>query len=374
MHNSTLSHKYDKDGPLCYFKFLPWSPAHQEYASLTSLEDSSKSDCTHVSHIVIGLHHGISDGFSNLRIIRHLLKLIDDHLAGRSIDENDQVCSIIDDSEKDKLLSQAKQAFLDDEKFLQERTEFYKHTFVETLIEKVYPVTAGLPEKTCSLVHIVDKATTQKFKSKCKAEGVTFHAGFCSVLNAAIVRLVSSHCEGKESITIPSFHAKDLRYYYEKNKEAFGCGIASFGTIFEAPLNIMDDFWNSAKSYNDDLRYAIKSKACLEQGVIQNLTGITLAPKLNDHTSGSPLPSLIYYLTTNMLDVTPIVGNVGDNVHLQFYEGLNSIHKLPLLWMSTYQTFRDQLIHSVQYNNQFMGDEAAKQLSATIFEVLAEVI
>lgn len=370
----TLDHKYDENGPFCFFKFLPWSEAHQEYTKRITLDDTSQSDCTYVSHMIMGVHHGISDGFTNIRIIRRLLMLLDDHFHERPIDETEQICSIIEDSEKEILVSEVEKGFLEDEKHLQERMKIYSKMNVHTLIEKMFPVAAGLPEKTSNIVHVVDKATTLKFKAKCKAEGVSFHAGFCSVLNGAIIKLVSPYCEGGTSHAIPSFHAMNLRYYYEKNKEAFGCGMAPFGTIFETPLNIMDDFWTTARAYNSELRSAVKSKACFEFESIQKLTGKSFYPNLNDHLTGSPLPPLRYYVTTNMLDVTPLVGHVGTDVKLQFYDRISSMHKLPQLWMSTYQTFRDQLIHSLQYNHQFMGEEAAQKLSNTIFEVLVEVL
>lgn len=335
--------------------------------------DEDDSYVGFASHLVLAFHHGITDGYSTHRIIRHLLVLLNNIMAGNAIDESKQISSIIDPRHAKILMDDVEGAYRADLKLLKERADIADRFLVATKIEKAFPVEAGLPQRTECLVHIVDKETTRRFIVKCREEGVTFHSGFCTVINASIMKVISDKCKLEEPITIPSLHMINRRRYYKDSCSAFGLGLNLFGMVAEISINILQNFWPAAGNFNDNLKHANQIKAGFENEVIARITGKTNRPELDEHGTGSPLPLLRYYVTSNMLDVTPLLGHVGDDVQLQFYDRLTSLQRFPVLWSSTFQTFRGQFVHSLQFNVHLLGYEAARKLSDTIFDIFSEV-
>lgn len=375
--NEMSRYTYKSEGPFWAARFLPWSPKHAEYVTKTSavggeMPEEHEEKGRHVSHVVFSLHHGITDGYSTHRIMGHFLRLLNAHLDGSPL-RNSQLDKFIDCQEEEAVKAEVEKAYRANESLLKDRCEILYGEMEKTLIEKVYPVAAGLPERTESLVHVVDKGTTSQFRRRCKEEGVTFTAAFSAVVHGAIMKLISDHVSG-ESAKILSTQTINCRRYFKNNATALGCGMNLFATTVDTPRTILTDFWPFARRFNKEMKYLIETKACYDTEVLPTITGQNCSLlELVNHLTGSPLPPLSYFATANMLDVTHELGDVGQHVRLQFYDRLTSIHKFQECWTSAFQTLRGELLHSMQYNHHLLDDEAAKKLNQSIFEIFAHV-
>ncbi|KAF2351619.1 hypothetical protein FHG87_017626 [Trinorchestia longiramus] len=373
-----MSHQsFKEDGPLWRATFCPWSPSQSPWVESTKMEDLEEdgniSDVPHLSHVIFSFHHGIADGYSCCRIVSHFLRFLNELIEKKPIVDDEPIAQIIDVQEQNRVKEEVENLFKSDSEFLDEQIQLIEKLTSNTLIEKAYPCKSGLPENMDILMHLVDRATTTCFRSRCKAEGVTFHAAFCTVIHASIVNIVSDYIKDIGEVNIPSNHAINARRYYnDGSKTAFGLGMKGFGTAFQAPIDILKNFWIHAKKFHEDLAYCNEVKAGFHSEVISSIAGVQSLPELLMHTSGSPLPKMRYYVSSNMMDVTPILGNVGDNVKLVFYDRTTYMPRFPALFLTNFQTFRGQLLHSLQYNAQFLSHDAAKKISETIFQIFEE--
>lgn len=370
-----MSHyHFDDEGPLWAARLLPWSSNHAHYANSTKMERNSDDDngLLHVCHIVLAYHHGISDGHTCNCILRHILTLFNDVLSDNTIDDTKQFSELIDPTNELNLIKEMEDKFKNNPGLLEERTKSFHSRNVKTLIERVYPVTLDIKKETLFVPFIVDSVLSKKFAARCKQEGITFHTGFSSVIDAAIVRLLLSGNINRDCYSISSSHTVNQRSICNVGELAYGCGMGvmempPIGT----PKDICDKFWLYAKKYHAKFKDQYARRNFIEQHVISHLVGVDLLETMDEVKL--PLPNMPYYCTSNMLDVTKCLDDVGEHMYLQYFDRITSIELYPVLFLISFQSFRGQLMYSIAYNVHTMGAEAAHKISEIIFEVLAEV-
>lgn len=373
-HNMVYT-KFDEDGPIWAVRYLPWAEKQTDYVNSTTLTESNKlSDKPFISHIVMGFHHGITDGHSCLRLMRSILQMFDTVIAEKDLDDRDQDSILLDRVDEIRISSEIEAHFLTDEKIFKERKDAYKSCYVKSLIDQAYPVPIRNKPATLSIRYVLDKESTARLAQRCKKEGVTFHTGFTAILDAAFVKTLMDANFHQDVYKISSFHAVNLRSYYENCSNALGNGMGILDLVCNTPQNVLDNFWTYAKKVHSIFKKHQVRKVPLEHYVVDKLSGEPpMAPFNMQDVTESGLPDVITYSTTNMLDVSKFVRGCGEHVSLVYYDRLTSLHIFPILWMSSFQTFNGEMLHSLQYNSRLMDANVAKVLSDNIFKVVRDV-
>ncbi|KAA0192801.1 hypothetical protein HAZT_HAZT011738 [Hyalella azteca] len=119
-------YKYNmNDGPVWAVRFLPQSPKHDDYIRLTTMENADNKVITlpHVCHFVLSFHHSIADGYTCVRIIRHVLVLLNDVIEGNPIDESQQYAQILDITKQNVIFEEIERAFSENPDLLKARSK-----------------------------------------------------------------------------------------------------------------------------------------------------------------------------------------------------------------------------------------------------------
>ena len=367
-----MDHEVDyANGPLWAARLLPWCSSQDSFVRDSTSGDAEVAKFPHTCHIVLFFCHFITDGHSCIRIVRSILSMFNAILNENDIDDSEQIATLLDISREGQLRALMKKKLSDDPKLLSSKTDLLKSHFGATQIEKLYPVAPMLKPKTVTLTHVVPEEKTMKFISKCKHEGVTVHLGFTALLDRAIAELLAEKGFAEASLQIASGHSVDLRSYYENCVDEFGFGV-SF--LFSSEKHKLEqDFWDVARKYQAHFKQNFKDQALFEMDVIEELTGYTPLALTSPEGQEHPSDNCIYYATTNMRDITGLVGNCGENIQLEYIDRLTSVQLYQTLWLSSFQTFRGRFLHSLQYNSHVTSAETAQKYSQKLFSLMEKV-
>ena len=347
-------------GPLWAVRFIA---GELEQTSMGD-QEPKKSRLSFSCHIVVSFYHAITDGSSGLQFTQAFLSVLNDVVGEQEIHSSKQIGILIDVKKEEKLKNEIEQKFQINPKLLEERKRFYGACLPETLLEKLYPVPKGDEKKTIALTRVVEKELTEKFRRKSKSEGVTFHSAFCSLINAAIVQIISEGGGKEERYEIKSFHCVDERQYHSGADNELGLGMHVMLTIPDVPKDIMKYFWNEARKYNQMIRSGVENKEGVEREVVVS--------KLRSERGALP-KDMVYYTTTNMRDVTSMLGQIDKHVWLQEFERLTDMSALPSLWIHSLHTLHGSLIHSLQYNIHLMQSAIAEKIIDRIGQLMDQV-
>ena len=379
-----LTQAYNPEtGPLWRARFLPWSEDHSEFvnhtfvpAEGTTSEDRISQEAKHPSicHIVIGFHHSITDGHSSTVLTRYFLCLLNDLLSGVKVDDSLQQSTLVTGTGRAKSYEERKSELLANKSLLEARLQDLINCIRPTNIEKAYAVKPNLPLKTVAVPFILDQTRTQRFIKRCKSEGVTVQTAFCSLVHAAIIKLLNESKSQYSSCEVSSMHAMNMRKIYQEEDTALGVEVGHFNLIWEVPSNILDNFWAHAKSFHAKFKEVCLCTDSLDYEILEKLTDIDIMPYIPEEGRETPWPKLMYYLTSNMLDVTKILGDCGNKVHLEYISWTTNCRIDPHLWLNCLHTLRGRLLHSMQYNAGLLDHQTALRISQLIFEILTQVL
>ena len=212
------------------------------------------------------------------------------------------------------------------------------------------------------------------FLSRCRSMGITYHAGFTALLDAAYVKTLKDLGITEPNYPIASVHCVNLRAYYQGCENAFGNGMGALDTKTNAPGNVLENFWSYAQSYYKLFKEKYDAYTPLMHEVVEELSDEdTLEPFDWEDAKLNGLKEAYTYSTTNMLDVSKVLSNYGENVRLEYYDRISTVYCYSLMWSSVFQTFNGYLLHSLQYNQNLMDKTTARELSDNIKYVMEKV-
>lgn len=133
----------------------------------------------HSRSLVLANHHGIADGTTNNRMMNIFLQILDDVIAGKAIDDTEQLGELASGEETEALLETMKQKLNKDENLLKQTSvEMEKRHEAEKLIPLAFPQPEDPNYTTKIVTENLDEETTTRFLRRCKQEGVTVNSGF----------------------------------------------------------------------------------------------------------------------------------------------------------------------------------------------------
>ena len=303
-------------------------------------------DNTFLCHIIISTNHVIIDGSTMVELVGIFLRLIEDVLYGNKIDDTIQTSKLIDPTVAEAARIKIERKFTSSPQLAYERIRMYQSSFAETLIEKAYPVSPNKKLSSEWLPNVFDRLTTQKFTKKCKNNGISFHSGYCSVINMSIIKLLLDKEVFQNAYDISSMHCVDLRQYFGIGSGVFGLFCGEFDLPIATPSDVAKNFWKFASSYNDMLKKQVRTNACFEYEIASTVTGINPVQYIDEKR---PHDKMAYYGATNMKDATALIGNKSDKVELQYITRTTSMYRYPVLWTHSFQTFKGCLLDSIHY-------------------------
>ena len=129
-----------QNGPLWSVRLLPYSPASEDFIKqTTSVGVKEEPTLKHVCHFVLLFSHTIVDGYTCMRVVRCLVKLVNAIIAGEDLDETQQIGTLLDVNREAELLREIESKFLKDPDLLERRRKSIASFPMETIFERAFP-------------------------------------------------------------------------------------------------------------------------------------------------------------------------------------------------------------------------------------------
>ena len=162
------------------------------------------------------------------------------------------------------------------------------------------------------------------------------------------------------------------RYYPEQQKEHIGCHITMHERKCTMTSEGRQDFWSSARKAKATLHEDLTSKNCLK--IIPIIKWVSIVFPFNIYRNKKKTCNVTdsHYITTNMGDVTKIIGDRDPEDPVQITDLYRSTNgeQAGHFFTLTCHTFRKRLYVSIDYSANKMTDD----LAADFFDGLKEIL
>ncbi|XP_063606824.1 uncharacterized protein LOC134781500 [Penaeus indicus] len=347
IHSRLQNYDFNKQtGPLWCVKLRP-----EPDSSPDGVFREGVQGYPHMYSMYLGINHAITDGTSNSTMCGFIVQLLDDVLAGKEINDEEQLGTYIPDEKTQRALREQEALVNGDPELQSKLTREYqglleRHSLVKTLFKGVGEEKA----RTLYVTRDLDEKDSAALFKRCRAEGITVNSAFTAIGNFAMVDLLAKGGLEQDTYSIRCDHVVNGRRYWKSDPSTYlGCHILPLlPTVFETPRNFNADFWNYAKSINEETQRKLKSATVLQMERIK-----TLVPKPPDFD-----PTFEFeYCITNMGDLTKNVTEGGDHVQVVNVNRTASLDKVPFIWANFLHSFRGRFINTLAYNTLYVDTE-----------------
>ncbi|XP_050693200.1 uncharacterized protein LOC126983967 isoform X1 [Eriocheir sinensis] len=325
--------------------------------------------------ILLGVHHSLADGFTNIRICNLLHVILDDLLAERVVDDEEQLGEHVGDEEAERLYERERQRFLHDpDLYRRRREELVTATKPRPPLLSVLAPPRDGDIKTRSVKLILDEATTRAFRSKCKAEGASLHCGLTGVTNVALVRMLEALAEAPPEYNFVTSHDLGLRRYYEGDtSRILGSHIPtfSFKMSLKTPRNVVNNFWPYVKEFHGRFHAALKDRVPM-QAVAVRLMEKSKADNFKEYFRTTADPDYSYALS-NMADVSHMLPGNGDFVQATRLTRFSTLRSSATIMCLYVHTFRGRLNINLAYSTRFLERHEAQRILSLMHETITSL-
>lgn len=316
-------------------------------------------------------HHAIADGFSACTICGSFIRVLNDVIGGKIQKFYD--FGYLNDGHETEDLTEKRMEFLNKnpEHFTQIKTFHTKFNTQKLRLMEFLPAPKNQEKRTKYIHGEIDKESTNKILKVFKSRGISFHAGFCSVFNWAIMELLIENGLTDDEIDLPSEHIINLRRYWKESSTIqLGTHIAVLKLLSKTNENIGANFWEYARVFNENLKSAIEHMQGIDT-YIQLLTSNFEGAEVDflKLIENAP-PPYSYYCTTNMGDVTSIIQSKGDYVSIKWFTRGAADHCMNRIMLPFFQTYESRLIYCIAYSTHLLSEDLVNQCVEKIINKL----
>lgn len=335
--------------------------------------------------VVFGIHQGIADGITGMKICGRFVKLINDTVAEIEIDdsvplEENSVTELWDalNTRTITLSDMAKQAEL--------RAEIEARSNWESSATGVFRESApGMggaggragrrPRHRNRHEGIsFDSDATTRFLERCQTEGVRVMSAVSAILNIAIMDVLTARDVIKDTYRFFSGHNVNLRPYTNAMDAAhlMGCLTASVHLSTPTPRHAADNFWDFVRMFEADFKLLEQRDQALLELAMMEMN----PPRRSDYDDlfREPLPQMKDFYATYLGDVTPLVTEGGPHVLVEYVESTMSRHKLGYACTHMLHLYQGSLCISLNFSSRYLTVELAKEYLSNIYRRFHEVI
>ncbi|KAB7505798.1 hypothetical protein Anas_05266 [Armadillidium nasatum] len=322
-------------------------------------DKTNEKNDTFTRDILFTFNHAISDGFTAFHICNRFLKVLNDVIDGK-LQESYCFGQLCEGQETDELMLQRME-------YLHKNPEY--HNELQNLLadmekqkirfSEFFPVPSGTPKMTKHIYREIDEETNKKMLKVFKSKKLSLHSGFSAVANWALMELFTENGLTDEQIDLTTFHMINLRRYWKKTSEIqLGPHVTPIRIVSPTDRNVGANLWQYAREFNVMLKNEIESKRGLDFTVVR-LMPKPEGPNVNDFSMMINSPSVSYYSTTNMGDLSSMLQGRGDHVSIKWLARCTSAHTINTLMTHIFQTYEGKFLYGLGYSTHIVRDDAA---------------
>ena len=350
------------EGPLWCARLLPvGAPSRCSRPDLAAEFPYSRT-------LLLANHHGIADGTTNLFVTNAFLRILDDVVANKHVDDEAQLGRLVAGEETKALLTAKMQELMKDEGHFQKLLKEEEETKREKkLIPCAYPMPNNPDFKSQIILRDLDKETTQSFIRKCKKEGVSVNSGLAAVFEVGLVDFVQDGGLKQDFYRIHEVHSVNLRRYWSCDTSGtLGVHMMTFANVVSTPAKWRDNFWDYARSIHKNLGQALKNKDPL-----MHVMSMMFGKKAENFFLERPPPECDYGVG-NMGNIDISIPTEGQQIRLTNLVRATSCWNDPMYYMC--HTLRGCFMYSLTFCNDILTQKNAEKLVDKTFDNLISVI
>ncbi|XP_042858703.1 uncharacterized protein LOC122244795 [Penaeus japonicus] len=358
MNQSYASH----DGPLWRARLIRGA-AGEDCPS-----EELRASFPHTSHLVLGNHHGIADGTSNVMTYNFLLRILNDVIAGRPIDDQEQLGEMVSNDELKKMVAVKLEELEKDPENLQRLVEEkIKYMSGSPLLLQCYPSLEGTDVKTELLIEELDEDTTRRFIQRCKKEGVSVGSAFTALVNGATIELAKRAGRTDETFKLTEIHAMNTRRFLSGDaSKHLGVHITILTNSVEAPAAWQESFWDYARTLHHSVHSKLKEDTFLiEESATEAM--LSIEGFVESMLATVPPPSEDCQ-TSNMRNLDVYFPDAGE--HVQATRVVRGSSNYSAFSGHFFHTFRKRFMYTHCFSSHIITEDTAKALNQVIFENL----
>ncbi|XP_069948320.1 uncharacterized protein [Cherax quadricarinatus] len=356
------------DGPLWQVRLLP-SPT-----DTPCIWPELNEKFPYRNKLMFNFHHGVIDGPSLFSITTLFVKLLDDYISKKPID-NQQLGQLTDHSQTTEIERQVKVDLeKDPEKLKLFLNELKNNEHTPLLIEAF-----GTPEATNVTTDylecgILDTSEVKKFYDMCRSHDISFNSGFIGIVNTALVELVREAGVLRDVYNINSLHSIDLRRYMTGYSKVLPMGYhtSAVSHTISTPYNVKDNFWKYTKQFDTEFREKLENKQVFKDIVMRRMI-LPENVSLDELSAAPPTPQYDYLFSNMYL---PKFVNFGVGRHVQI-TGAKIV--LPLvasdfLFFSGIGNLREKVQFDIWHSTHCMTNDTAQKCFDKTISIFREKI
>ncbi|XP_064112791.1 uncharacterized protein LOC135219723 [Macrobrachium nipponense] len=354
-------HKYNSEsGPLWCVRLL-------------RMKGSSVDFPYHYS-LILGIHHSLSDGTTNVKICDLLCRILNSLMGGLPIDDAEQLGELVG-NEVLPLYEQEMAKLKENPQLGREiQKELEEGSKVRPLIRHICEIPSDAPVTSKKISVVVDPDLTSKFHRRAKAEGVSLHAALTSLINLSLVKLLQEHGIVQDEYNIRAGHDIDIRRYYSGDaSRVIGVQGPMFGyrSPFLVPKDLFPVFWNVAKEFHDKLHKDINSRKVLTTSAYKIMTEDT-NHNFEEMFRADGEPDY-YYTISNMGNIAALLSEGGQYLSVQKLTRFCSLRSRGSFMVIFIHTFRNKLNFTFAYSTRFLNHDFVHRLQELFQSYMASV-
>ncbi|XP_042869682.1 uncharacterized protein LOC122251665 [Penaeus japonicus] len=318
----------------------------------------------HAYSLFFVINHAITDGTSNAYICGFLVQILEDVLAGKPINDTEQLGIFVSDERTKKVMQEQVAVMKGDPELQSNLVKDYQVLKGRySLLKRVFKGVGEEKARSAILTRDLDAETTAAFIKRCRAEGVTVNSTFTAICNFALVDVLVYGGLEQDSYSIRSEHVLNARRYWKGDTSQYlGCHLTEpMHVIVEIPRDFNESFWDYARLTNEEFQTKLKSGAVLLKEAVKEL--------VSESSDFDPSFELEFGIT-NMGDVTKKVTEGGDHVQVVHVIRTAAVHNVPFIWANFVHTFRGHLTNTLVYNTLFVTPKIAELFFERSFHYL----
>lgn len=325
---------------------------------------------------LIAINHGITDGFSNLKIIEAFLQILDKIIRKIPLD-NKQLGVFSAGEQTDVLLQERKQELLlDKEKYTKVTNEVMQGFVgnVNTLWEDSFGINKNFENKTYHLADTLSSSETEKLLEKLKNNRISLNSGFCALFNILLVEMIREKEFTQDSYNIGTLHGVNFRQFWTKDENIhFGMQIGVMRVYVNTPSTSFN-FWEYAQEVHRILRTKVNEKWPLNETLVSEEMFKAGINELKDFFNEKAPKHTILYSSSSLGNIDHYIESSGQHVQWSAISRSTSATYLACPISINFQIFRKILSLSVEYYPKYANKELASSIIIRLKEKILKLI
>ena len=328
-----------------------------EHESLYPIPEIERS-LSYCYNIIFIIHHAITDGHSTMLIFKLLITILNDIIAGKSID--DSQLGYFSAGEQTEKLVQLRQKEL---KFKlsvpNEEIDISAYLWSDVNFKNL-----DFKPKIIHLTRVIEKTEMNKILENFRKIGITFNSGICALITISMAEILNKRRFNDIEYNIGSFHAvNNRRYWKTEDKLSLGCHFECLSLNIKTFRNTKKETLSCfMRKFHNQIHDILNNSKFFDHNTFTKLVmGEKSSPSLEDVLTNVHLPSA-HFGVSNMKDVSDLLGEGGEFVKITWITNTTSFSNFPVMQVFPIHTYRGRLNIGMDYNTRYMSSKLANEL------------